>query len=254
MSPVVIDVRSEEDVHDVVHRAVRSLVEGELVVLPTETVYGVAALALNGDAVARAPRGQGPQGHPMSLAIRGPDEARDYAPDMSALAKRLARRCWPGPVTLVVNDAHPESLVRQLPTGRVAGPWRRKTRSASRVPGHQLVLDVLHMLTGPLVLSSANHSGQPDALTAAPRVGLFRQRGRPGAGRRRDCRFGQPSSVVRINGNRYESSSGGGPGKDIEAIVEFDDTIRVHGQHLPQPDGRNAVPGPAGKAAGLPAG
>jgi protein-tyrosine phosphatase len=138
----------------------------------------------------------------MSLAIRGADEARDYAPDMSPLARRLARRCWPGPVTLVINDSHPESLVRQLPPGvqRAVAP---QDTIGLRVPGHQLVLDVLHMLSGPLVLSSANHSGQPDALTAAQVLDAFPDSldlvldDGP-------CRFGQPSSVVRVTGNQFE--------------------------------------------------
>jgi protein-tyrosine phosphatase len=203
MPPVLFDVRNAEDLRDVVCRAVQAVAEGKLVAVPTETVYGVAASALNESAVERLAevKGRGAN-HPMTLAIRGPDEARDYAPDMSPLARRLARRCWPGPVTLVVDDTHPESLVRQLPPGvqrRVAPA----DKVGLRVPGHQLVLDVLHMLVGPLVLSSANRSGQPDSLTAQQvlesmggDIDMVLDDG--------PCRFGQPSSVVQIIGNRYE--------------------------------------------------
>jgi protein-tyrosine phosphatase len=203
MPPVLFDVRNAEDLRDVVCRAVQAVTEGKLVAVPTETVYGVAASALSESAVERLAEVKGrPSNQPMTLAIRSPDEARDYAPDMSPLARRLARRCWPGPVTLVVDDTHPESLVRQLPPGvqrRVAPA----DKVGLRVPGHQLVLDVLHMLVGPLVLSSANRSGQPDALTAQQvlealggDIDMVLDDG--------PCRFGQPSSVVQIIGNRYE--------------------------------------------------
>ena len=104
-------------------------------------------------------------GHPLTLAIKSADEARDYAPDMGPLAHRLARRCWPGPVTLVIDDSHPESLVNRLPH-RVREAVSPANMIGLRVPGHPVVLDVLQMLAGPLVLSSANTTDRPDALTA----------------------------------------------------------------------------------------
>jgi protein-tyrosine phosphatase len=203
MPPSVIDVREADDLRDVVHRAVQAVTEGQLVVFPTETVYGVAARALDPDAVGRLVALKGRKsGHPLTLAIRSAEEARDYAPDMGPLAERLARRCWPGPITLVLNDSHPESLVKQLPPSvlELVSPG---DTVGLRVPGHQVVLDVLRMLTGPLALSSANATGQPDATTAQEAldalgdgVGLVLDDG--------PSRFGQPSSVVRVDGDRWE--------------------------------------------------
>jgi len=203
MPPEVIDLAHTEDSRDVVHRAVRALVEGRLVAFPTETVYGVAACALDEQAVVRlvAAKERKP-GHALPLAIKSADEARDYAPDMSPLARRLARRCWPGPVTLVVDDSHPESLVRQLPP-RVQQAVSPEDTVGLRVPGHRVILDVLRMLAGPLALSSANHSGRPDAVTAGEvinalgeQVGLVLDDG--------PCRFGQASSVVKVKDDQYE--------------------------------------------------
>lgn len=202
MPPVLIDVRQADDMRDVVHRAVQALTEGKLVAFPTETVYGVAARALDEQAVGRLLEVKGRQaGHPLTLAIRSADEARDYVPDMSPLAQRLARRCWPGPVTLVLDDAHPEGLVRQLPPGVQAAVSPRGTLGL-RVPGHQVILDVMRMVAGPLALSSANRSGRPDARTAAEvvealgdDVQLVLDDG--------PARFGEPSAVVRVEGNRY---------------------------------------------------
>ncbi len=208
MPPVVIDVHLAEDLRDVVHRAVQALTEGHLVAFPTETVYGVAASALDSRAVAKLIDAKGRQaGHPLPLAIKSADEAWDYAPDMSPLAERLARRCWPGPITLVVDDSHPESLVRRFPA-EVQQAVSPQQTVGLRVPGHQLILDVLRMLAGPLVLSSANLTGQPEALTATDavealgdQVELVLDDG--------PCRFGQPSSVVRVDGDRYEVLRGG---------------------------------------------
>ncbi len=203
MPPVVIDLRSAEDVRDVVHRAVQALVEGQLVAFPTETVYGLAASVLDARAVARLLEVKGRlAGHPLTLAIKSADEARDYVPDMSQLAQRLARRCWPGPVTLVVDDFHAESLVRRLPT-EVQQAVSPERTVGLRVPGHQVVLDVLRMLAGPLALSSANRRGQPEAINAQDVIDAFGQQiemvldDGP-------CRFGQPSSVVRVTDNQYE--------------------------------------------------
>ncbi|MDY0168294.1 MAG: L-threonylcarbamoyladenylate synthase [Thermoguttaceae bacterium] len=203
MPPMVIDLGRAEDWRDVVHRAVQVLAEGGVVSFPTETVYGVAASALDESAVERLLAAkQRAAGHPVALAIRSVEEARDYAPDMSLLALRLARRGWPGPITLVLDNSHPESLVRQLPpkVQQVVSP---ENTVGLRVPGHPAILDVLRMLAGPLALTSANRSGEPDAVTA--------QQVLDAVGRGVDlvlddgpCRFGQPSSVVRVVGDRFE--------------------------------------------------
>jgi len=203
MPPVVIDVRACEDRRDVVHQAVQAVAEGKLVVFPTETVYGVAARALDGEAVERLMEVKGREaGHPLTLAIRSAEEARDYAPDLSPLAQRLARRCWPGPVTLVVDDSHPESLVRRLPLS-VQQAVSPGGTVGLRVPGHQIILDVLRMVSGPLALSSANRNGQPAAKTArevldslGDDVELVLDDG--------PSRFGEPSSVVRVEAGTYE--------------------------------------------------
>jgi tRNA threonylcarbamoyl adenosine modification protein (Sua5/YciO/YrdC/YwlC family) len=203
MSPVVIDLRSAEDRRDVVHRAVQALAEGGVVAFPTETVYGLAASALDEAAVCRLVACKDRKAaKPLTLAIKSADEARDYAPDMCPLAQRLARRCWPGPVTLVVDDTHPESLVRQLPS-KVQQAVSPARAIGLRVPGHQVILDVLGMLAGPLTLSSANRAGMPEAATAREVVDAFGSEislvvdDGP-------CRFGQPSSVVRVQHGRYE--------------------------------------------------
>jgi tRNA threonylcarbamoyl adenosine modification protein (Sua5/YciO/YrdC/YwlC family) len=199
MAPLVIDVRSAEDSRDVVHRAVQALAEGKLVVFPTETVYALAASALNEDAIAQmlAVKQRAPGEKPLTLAVKSADDALDYAPKMSKLALRLARRCWPGPVTLVCPDDHPESLINQLPASvqQAVAPDRLV---GLRVPGHETFLDVLRMLAGPVAMTSANRTGEPEPYSAqqvvqalGDDVALVLDDGR--------SRFAQASSVVRVD-------------------------------------------------------
>ena len=203
MPPAVIDLQNAEDWRDVVHCTVQTLAEGGVVALPTETVYGLAASALDEHAVDRLlAMKQRTESKPLTLAIKSAEEARDYAPDLCPLGRRLARRCWPGPVTLVVDDSHPESLVRQLPP-KVRQAVSPQQSIGLRVPGHPIILDVLRMLAGPLVLTSANRTVMPESVTAKEIIDVF--------GDKIDlvvddgpCRFGQPSSVVRVAKGRAE--------------------------------------------------
>lgn len=197
MPAAVIDLRSAEDPRDVVHRVVQALAEGKLVALPTETVYGVAAAALNEAAVTRLAKvkGRGAE-HPFTLAIKSSDSVLDYVPNMPPIARRLARRCWPGPVTLVMQHEPEESLARQLPAA-VQNYIAPTGTIGFRVPAHDLVLDVLRLTAGPLVFTSAKRAGQPDAVSAQEvtaslgnDLDLIIDDGR--------CKFAQPSSVVRV--------------------------------------------------------
>jgi len=201
MSSIVLDIRTADDQRDIVHRAVQALAEGKVVGLPTETVYGVAASALDGAAVGRLIDAKGrQQGHPMTIAVKNADDAFDFVPDMSPLGERLARRCWPGPLTLVFDNAHAGSAVTRLPA-EVQQAVSPSGTIGLRAPAHPFLLSVLNLCAGPLVLTSANLTGQPDATTAeevaanlGDKVPLIINDGK--------SKFGQSSSVVRVNGNQ----------------------------------------------------
>ncbi|MEO1997170.1 MAG: Sua5/YciO/YrdC/YwlC family protein, partial [Planctomycetaceae bacterium] len=96
--PEVIDIRNTDDFRDVVHRAVHCLSDGLLVAFPTETFYAVAAHALHPNAVA-AVRDLSAD-NPCVLGLKSAEEALAFLPRMSQIARKLARRCWPGPVTI----------------------------------------------------------------------------------------------------------------------------------------------------------
>ena len=196
MPTTVIDLRRTEDARDVVHRAVQALAEGRLVAFPTETDYVIAASArdpratasLGGLAPARA-------GEPLlTLAVKSADEALDWAPRMPAVGRRISRRCWPGPVAMIVPDDHPESLVHRLPAAAreaIVGAGRLRLR----IPGHPMLADCMRMLAGPVAL--AEPGAEPPAVTAADAV---ERSGRAVAlviddGR---ARYAQPASTIEI--------------------------------------------------------
>src|SRR5262245_59537138 len=151
----VVDWQTAADPDAVVQRAVASLREGRLVAFPTETVYGLAASPLVPVAVAQLRQSKGrPEGKPLTLAIGSPADAQDWVPDISSLGRRLARRCWPGPVTLVFDAGIERGLASQL--SDEVRQWVAPAGSLGlRVPAHEAILHVLYQLSGPLVLSSA---------------------------------------------------------------------------------------------------
>ena len=202
MPPVVIDLRNAEDSRDVVHRAVQALAEGRLVALPTETVYCLAASALSFEAVERLRSFAPNDGQALTLAIKSPDEALDYAPFLGPLGQRLSRRCWPGPVTMIVEDRHPDSLLRQLDR-QIQQALVHDGHVGLRVPAHQVVLDVLRLLAGPVVIATVRQAGSPEPVTAQQMIERFGDElhlviddGR--------SRFGQPCSVVRVRDRDFD--------------------------------------------------
>lgn len=203
MSAFVIDLKNADDLRDVVHRGVEALASGKIVALPTETVYGLAASALDGKAVERLSEIKGRDANkPFSFAIKSYEDSLDYVPQLSALGRRIARRCWPGPITLVVDNDHPDSVVRRLPEA-VRNVTVPNGTIGLRVPAHEVVLQVLRLLAGPLVLTSANESNDQAATTGeqvvqslGDRIDLILDDG--------PCRFGQASSVVKVGENSYE--------------------------------------------------
>ncbi len=204
MPPAAVDHYSSDDQRDLVHHAVQALAEGRLVAFPTETVYGVAANALDEAAVQRLIRikGRSPD-KPVALAIRGVEQSLDYVPEISVVGRRLGQRCWPGPLTLVLDSEHPDSLLRRLPDGvqRIVSP---NGLIGLRVADHPYLQAALKLLPGPLVLTSANRSGQADAVTGdevtaalGDDVDLVLNDGR--------CNYAQPSSVVRVSGSHVST-------------------------------------------------
>jgi tRNA threonylcarbamoyl adenosine modification protein (Sua5/YciO/YrdC/YwlC family) len=137
--------------------AAAALRKGDLAVLPTDTVYGVAADAFSPAAVAGllAAKGRG-RDMPPPVLVGTVRAASALIEDLSAAGKDLIEEFWPGGLTLVVRANR--SLVWDL--------GDTKGTVAVRMPLHEVALDVLKQ-TGPLAVSSANLSGAGPATTAA---------------------------------------------------------------------------------------
>lgn len=200
--PEILNWRTAADLRDIVDRAVQALAKGRVVAFPTETVYGIAAGVWQPEAVERLSRSKGrPEDKPLALAVRGAEEALDWVPQMPVVGHRLARRCWPGPLTLVCDADKSGGLVERL-----AEPVRKRVCPGAtlglRTPDHDAILLAMHGLSSPLALTSANQSGQPEATTAeqvvqavGEHVDLVIDDG--------PSPYGRPSTVVRVSGDSW---------------------------------------------------
>ena len=137
--------------------AVAALRRGGLVVLPTDTVYGIAADAFSPAAVELllAAKGRG-RDMPVPVLVGDPRAIDGLATYVTPQMRSLVEAFWPGPLTLIVPAA--ASLAWDL------GDTRGTV--AVRMPQHPVALDVLSS-TGPLAVSSANRTGQAPPTTAA---------------------------------------------------------------------------------------
>jgi tRNA threonylcarbamoyl adenosine modification protein (Sua5/YciO/YrdC/YwlC family) len=127
----------------------------ELVVLPTDTVYGIAANAFSPEAVQALldAKGRGRQSPPPVL-VTGINQARALVDSIPDAAIKLAETFWPGALTMIFKSQ--PSIDWDL--GETRGTV------ALRVPDHKIALALIEE-TGPLAVSSANLTGQPAAIT-----------------------------------------------------------------------------------------
>lgn len=129
-------------------QAASILHSGELVALPTETVYGLAADACNVEAIKKVFIAKGrPEEHPLIVHLASESALQKWACDISPDAKKLAEKFWPGPLTMIFKKKEHVSL---LITGGI-------DTVAIRVSSHPVIIAVLeHLPSGAVVAPSAN--------------------------------------------------------------------------------------------------
>lgn len=133
------------------------LYSGGLVAVPTETVYGLAADALNADAVEAIYAAKGrPETKPISVLLTGMDMVEPICRDIPPSAYRLAEAFWPGPLTMVLHGSG------AVPPVVTAGGTTLGVRS----PDHPVTLALIRALGRPLAAPSANLSGAPSPKSA----------------------------------------------------------------------------------------
>ena len=197
-------------VDDALPRAVALLRAGEVVAVPTETVYGLAGDATNGDAVARIFEAKGrPSFNPLIVHVASMEMGEAIA-DFDPLSRRLAKAFWPGPLTLVLPLGVDSEIHPLVTAGLDTVALRMPRGFAARL---------IAALGRPLAAPSANSSGRVSATTARAvaddlggRIPLVVDGGA--------TPVGLESTIVRVVGGRvFLLRPGGVAAGDIEAAA-----------------------------------
>lgn len=145
------------DNHKSYQQAAEFIQAGEVVAFPTETVYGLGANGLNGEAVNKIFAAKGrPNDNPLILHIAELKEIEPLTTGLNANAKALVEHFWPGPLTIIVNKSEivPDEVSAGLPTVAV------------RLPGNEYARDFIKACGCPIAAPSANISGRPSPTNA----------------------------------------------------------------------------------------
>lgn len=161
MQTLYFDLRDtkgqQKEIEDKISAAAKLLREGSLVAIPTETVYGLGANGLDESAVRRIFEAKGrPQDNPLILHVTGPQWLPRYCAQVPPLAYVLARKFWPGPLTMILKrkPVVPDATTAGLDT------------VAIRCPNHPVTLAIIREAGVPIAAPSANTSGRPSCTSA----------------------------------------------------------------------------------------
>ena len=161
MQTIYYDLRDtkgqQKEIEDKISAAAKILREGGLVAIPTETVYGLGANGVDPNAVNRIFEAKGrPQDNPLILHVTGAQWLPRYCRDIPPIAYVLARKFWPGPLTMILKRSPvvPDETTAGLDTVAV------------RCPNHPVTLSIIREAGIPIAAPSANTSGRPSCTTA----------------------------------------------------------------------------------------
>eukprot|EP00667_Euglena_gracilis_P017912 EG_transcript_18943 len=220
--PELVVLKPEPPDPQSVAAVVSALRRGCLVVFTTETVYGLAADPTVEGAMDRICEAKGRDANkPVALMAASVEQVEELGADFGKAGMALAERYWPGPLTLVL----------QVPDGSFQG---------FRVPRHPIPLAIAKQFRQPLLLTSANRSGQPDARTAQEAlaevgeyVAVVLDSG--------PALAGVPSTVVKVEGDQLTLLR--------EGAIPFRKLQALHDAALQRADGRAAPAAPADRRA-----
>ncbi len=206
--------------------AATALAAGDLVALPTETVYGLAGDARNGTAVARIFEAKGrPSFNPLIVHVQDIAAAQRCG-IWSDAAEKLAQAFWPGPLTLVLPLRENSGLSTLVTAGQDS--------VALRIPAHPVAQALLRAFGGPLAAPSANHSGQisptrPSHVVAGlgGRIAAILDGGA--------CEVGVESTIIGLTGAPTLLRPGGLPAEAIEQLIGAPLARRTDGDAITAP-------------------
>jgi len=193
----LVQINPERPEPEIIRRACVLLEAGELVVVPTETVYGIACDPAHLEKLYAAKERE--RGKPVARLAASLEQVEALGADFGANGLALAKKYWPGSLTLVLDT--PDG-----PTG-------------FRVPAHEVPLALARAFGRPIALTSANKSGGADAVSAQEAfqslknsVALFLDAG--------ECSGKVPSTVVQCSGNGVKILREGAVSKaEIEQVL-----------------------------------
>ena len=213
--------------------AANLIMQGQLVAIPTETVYGLGANGLDEAAVANIFTVKGrPQDNPLILHISGPEQIELYAHGVPQAAYTLAEKFWPGPLTMILPAKH---IVPKRTTGGL-------DTVGLRCPDCDITRKIIRLSGVPIAAPSANISGKPSTTTADHvlhdhdgKIPLIVDGG--------PCRVGVESTIVDLTGKRPRLLRPGGIGpeellealgdlvvdKAVTAQIDQDEVVRAPG-------------------------
>lgn len=237
MQTIYYDLRDtkgqQKEIEDKISAAAKILREGGLVGIPTETVYGLGADGTNPAAVRRIFEVKGrPQDNPLILHVTGAQWLPRYCADIPPVAYTLARKFWPGPLTMVLKrqPTVPDETTAGLDTVGV------------RCPNHPVTLAIIREAGMAIAAPSANTSGRPSCTSAQDvledvggRIDMIIDGG--------SCAVGVESTVLDLTQEPPRLLRPGGlPVEDIERLIGHIDVDRAVAASL-RPDERPGAPG-----------
>lgn len=205
---------------DAINKAVDIIKSGGVVGIPTETVYGLGANAFDEEAVKKVFEAKGrPKDNPMIVHVAEIDEVYSLVKDFPEKARRLAKKYWPGPLTIIMekSDKVPMRTSGNLPTVAV------------RMPSHPVMREIIKKSGCPIAAPSANLSGSPSPTNAKyvfddmnTRIPLILDGG--------DSSVGVESTVITVVGEKPRLLRPGGvTPEELEEVlgeIEIDSAVK----------------------------
>lgn len=203
MKTPILEINSQQPEEDRIRIGAQTLRAGDLVIIPTETVYGIAADMRNQKAVKRLYKiKQRPEDKPFSRLINNQEDVEDFATGLDQSVFKLIDRFWPGPLTLILPGKGNNNTI------------------GLRMPDNNIALKLIAAVGAPLLCPSANLSGRPAPVNLdqaikdlGDKVDLAIDGGR--------ARFGIESSIVDLTNIPYKIKREGAlSSKEIKKAID----------------------------------
>lgn len=178
-----------------IDKAVNALKQGKLIIIPTETVYGICCDAFNERAVKKLFKiKKRPKTKPLQILISNIKDIKNIAQKIPFKLKKIMKKCWPGPTTIVVKK---KKIIPNIVTGGL-------NTVGIRIPNHPIAIQLIKAFGHPIAASSANISGKKPPRTARQAVKSLKK----GFALAIDCgisKIGKPSKVLDASHNKIKT-------------------------------------------------